>query len=276
MIAFEHSVFALPFALLALWDAAGGSPLARDVLWVVVAMVAARTFAMAVNRLADREFDAANPRTAQRELVTGAVSGGHAWTGTALSLVVFAGAVSQLEPITRPLAPIALAALAVYPYWKRWTWACHFGLGFAQAIAPVGAWIAVTGSLAPEPILLGLAVGLWMAGFDLVYATQDVQADRANGVHSVPADFSVVAALRLARALHLGTVALWLAYGVTTGAGPLWWVAVAGGAAMLVYEHALVSADDLSRVDRAFFTVNGWVALAVGLVGVADTIVTGG
>lgn len=276
MIAFEHSVFALPFALLALWDASNGRPDLADVVSVIVAMVSARTFAMAVNRIVDRELDAANPRTAQRELVTGAVSVQTAWAGTAVSLVVFAGAVSQLEPITWPLSPIALAALAVYPYWKRFTWACHFGLGFAQAIAPVGAWIAVTGSFALEPILLGLAVGLWMAGFDLIYATQDVEADRWNGVHSFPADFSVPSALTLARILHVGTVGLWIAYGVATGAGPLWWVATVGGAAMLGYEHSLVRADDLSKVDRAFFTVNGWVAMAVGLTGVVDTIVRGG
>lgn len=276
MIAFEHSVFALPFALLALWDASDGAPVPADVVWIVVAMVAARTFAMAVNRIVDRELDAANPRTARRELVTGVVSLRAARVGSATSVVVFGVAVSQLDPITWPLAPVALAALAVYPYWKRWTWACHFGLGFAQAIAPVGAWIAVTGSFALAPVLLGLAVGLWMAGFDLIYATQDVEADRHNGVHSFPADFSVTSALRLARLLHVGTVACWIGYGLATGAGAVWWLAAAGGAAMLAYEHSLVHADDLSRVDRAFFTVNGWVAVAVGLLGVADAMIVGG
>lgn len=273
MIAFEHSVFALPFALLAVWAASGGTPAVSDVAWIVVAMVAARTFAMAVNRIVDRGLDARNPRTAGRELVTGAVSLATARVGTLVSLAVFGGAVSRLEPLTWPLAPVALALLAVYPYWKRWTWACHFGLGLAQAAAPVGAWIAVTGTWSWTAVLLGLAVGTWMAGFDLIYSIQDVDADRATGVHSVPADFSIATALALSRALHVGTVGLWVAFGVAGGLGALWWVATAAGAAMLAYEQSLVSPDDVSRVDRAFFAVNGWVALGVGAVGIVDTAV---
>ncbi|MDP8960991.1 MAG: putative 4-hydroxybenzoate polyprenyltransferase [Actinomycetota bacterium] len=273
MIAFEHSVFALPFALLAVWAATDGRPAAGDVGWVVVAMIAARTFAMATNRIVDREFDALNPRTAKRELVTGAVTLGTAWTGTLLSVAAFVVAVSQLHPIVWPLAPIALAALALYPYLKRWTWACHFGLGLAQSVAPVGAWLAVSGEWSAAAVALGLSVGLWMAGFDLIYATQDVAVDRRLGVHSIPADFSVSAALTLARVVHVGTVGLWVAFGLLDGRGPLWWGAAAGGALMLAYEHHLVQPDDLSRVDRAFFTVNGWVAIGVGLLGILDTAV---
>ncbi|MDP8927392.1 MAG: putative 4-hydroxybenzoate polyprenyltransferase, partial [Actinomycetota bacterium] len=272
MIAFEHSVFALPFALLAVWAATDGRPVAGDVGWVVVAMVAARTFAMATNRIVDRELDALNPRTAKRELVTGAVTPGTAWTGTLASLATFVVAVSQLHPIVWPLAPIALAALALYPYLKRWTWACHFGLGLAQSIAPVGAWLAVSGEWSAAAVTLGLAVGLWMAGFDLIYATQDMAVDRRLGVHSIPADFSAAAALSLARVLHAGTVGLWVVFGVLDGRGPLWWAAAAGGALMLAYEHRLVQPDDLSRVDRAFFTVNGWVAIGIGLLGILDTV----
>ncbi len=272
MIAFEHSVFALPFALLAVWAATDGSPAAGDVAWVVVAMISARTLAMATNRIIDREFDALNPRTAKRELVTGAVSLGTAGTGTLVSLAVFGVAVSQLHPVVWPLAPVALALLALYPYLKRWTWACHFGLGLAQSVAPVGAWLAVSGEWTASAVTLGLSVGLWMAGFDLIYATQDVLVDRRIGVHSIPADFSVPAALTLARVLHVGTVGLWIAFGALDGRGPLWWGAAAGGALMLAYEHHLVHPDNLSRVDRAFFTVNGWVAVGVGLLGTLDTV----
>lgn len=272
MIAFEHSVFALPFALLAVWAATRGRPSPAVVGWVVVAMVSARTFAMAANRIVDRELDALNPRTATRALITGEVSLRTAVAGTVASLAVFVLAVSRLHPVVWPLAPVALAVLVLYPYLKRWTWACHFGLGLAQAIAPVGAWLAVTGRWSWTSAALGAAVGCWMAGFDLVYATQDVAADRSNGVHSVPADFSVGAALRLARLLHVATVLLWVAFGALDGRGALWWAGVLLGAAMLAYEHGIVRADDLSRVNRAFFTVNGWVALAVGLLGLIDTV----
>ncbi len=272
MIAFEHSVFALPFALLAVWAATDGRPTAGDVGWVIVAMIAARTFAMATNRIVDRELDALNPRTAERELVTGVVTLRTAGTGTLVSLAAFVLAVSQLHPIVWPLAPVALALLALYPYLKRWTWACHFGLGLAQAVAPVGAWLAVSGEWSAAAVALGLSVGLWMTGFDLIYATQDVSVDRSMGVHSIPADFSVSAALVLARALHVATVGLWFVFGFLDGRGPLWWLAVAGGALMLAYEHHLVHPDDLSRVNRAFFTVNGWVAIAVGLFGLLDTM----
>lgn len=272
MIAFEHSVFALPFALLAVWAATDGRPAASDVGWVVVAMISARTFAMATNRIVDRELDALNPRTAKRELVTGEVTLRTAGTGTLASLAVFVVAVSQLHPIVWPLAPVALALLALYPYLKRWTWACHFGLGLAQTVAPVGAWLAVSGEWSTAAVALGLSVGLWMAGFDLIYATQDAGVDRRIGLHSIPADFSVAAALTLARVLHVGAVGLWLVFGVLDARGSLWWMAVAGGAVMLVYEHHLVHPHDLSRVNRAFFTVNGWVALGVGLLGTLDTV----
>ena len=236
MIAFEHSVFALPFALLAVWAASDGAPAARDVAWVVVAMVAARTAAMAANRIADRAIDAANPRTAQRELVTGAVSLRVATAGLALSVGVFAVAVSQLDRVVWPLAPVALVLLVGYPYVKRWSWTAHFALGLTQAVAPVGAWLAVTGRWSWSAVALGLAVGCWVAGFDLIYATQDVDADRALGVHSLPEDFSVGAALTASRLLHVATVALLVTFGVADGRGWLWWAAVAGGAAMLVYE----------------------------------------
>ena len=274
MIAFAHSVFALPFALVATWVAASGRPAATQVAWIVVAMVAARTFAMTANRVVDRELDARNPRTAARELVTGDVSTTTAWLGIVISLTVFGLAVSRLAPIVWPLAPIALALLALYPYVKRWSWTCHFALGLAQAAGPIGAWLAVSGRWSWSAVVLGLSVGTWMAGFDLIYATQDVESDRANRVHSIPADFSVAVALVLARASHVATVLLWAWFALLADRGPLWIVAVVGGAALLAYEPSLVRTDDLSRVDRAFFTVNGWVALAMGALGIADAIVT--
>ncbi|HUH07791.1 MAG TPA: 4-hydroxybenzoate octaprenyltransferase [Egibacteraceae bacterium] len=272
MIAFEHSVFSLPFAYLAIWFAAGGAPTAAQVGWVTLAMVSARTVAMAANRIIDRRLDATNPRTATRELVTGAVSVRAAIGGAAAALAAFVLAAFQLEPIVRPLIPVALIPLIGYPYLKRFTWACHFGLGLAQAIAPVGAWLAVSGEWSLAGIALGLAVGVWVTGFDLIYATQDVAHDRASGIHSIPADFSVPIALRLSAALHVATVALLGAVGFLLGLGALWWLAVAVAAGALTYEHTLVAPDDLSRVNRAFFTVNGWIGVLVGALGITESI----
>ena len=275
MIAFEHSVFSLPFAFLAVWFAASGSPSGAQVIWVTVAMVAARTVAMAVNRIVDRALDARNPRTAQRELVTGAVSLQTAWIGTAVGLAAFVAAASALEPIVRPLIPVALIPLIGYPYLKRVTWACHLGLGLAQAVAPVGAWLAVSGQWSLTAVFLGLAVGSWIAGFDLIYSTQDVDSDRANGIHSIPADFSIAVALRLAQVLHAVTIVLLVLVGLRLDLGWLWWLAVAGAAGGLAYEHSLVSPTDLRRVGRAFFTVNGYIGVAVGLLGIAASVIAG-
>jgi 4-hydroxybenzoate polyprenyltransferase len=270
LVAIEHSVFALPFAYIATLTAMRdeyGRVVAGDLLLVTVAMVAARTLAMAANRVIDREIDARNPRTAGRELVTGALSLRTAVVGSAVSLAVFLAAAFALSPLCGALAPIALVPLVGYPYTKRVTWLCHAALGVAQGIAPVGAWIAVTGRWSWTAVLLGLAVGSWIGAFDLIYACQDAESDRREGVQSVPARFGVANALRASAVTHVATVALLAAFGVAADLGAGWAVGVAATAVALGYEHRLVGPDDLSRVNRAFFTVNGFIG--IGLLGFA-------
>lgn len=275
LVMIEHSVFALPFAYLAALTA-----MAPDVQWgrlglITVAMVAARTFAMALNRIVDRELDARNPRTAGRELVTGAVPLRTAVVGTAVALGVFLAVCALLSPLCLLLAPLALVPITIYPYGKRFTWACHAILGLAQAVAPVGAWIAVTGSWSWAAVALGLGVGLWIGGFDLIYALQDVEADRANGVYSFPARFGARAALRLSTATHVITFALFGMFGALEGFGGFWYAGLAATAAAFCYEHAVVRPDDLSRVNRAFFTANGFVGIALFGFALLDLIVRG-
>lgn len=275
LVMIEHSVFALPFAYLAALTA-----MAPDVQWgrlglITVAMVAARTFAMALNRIVDRELDARNPRTAGRELVTGAVPLRTAVVGAAVALGVFLAVCALLSPLCLLLAPLALVPITIYPYGKRFTWACHAILGLAQAVAPVGAWIAVTGSWSWAAVALGLGVGLWIGGFDLIYALQDVEADRANGVYSFPARFGARAALRLSTATHVVTFALFGVFGALEGFGGFWYAGLAATAAAFCYEHAVVRPDDLSRVNRAFFTANGFVGIALFGFALLDLIVRG-
>jgi len=270
LVVIEHSVFALPFAYVAALTAMRPDVRWGDLALVTVAMVAARTFAMAANRVIDRGIDARNPRTAGRELVTGALPLRTVYAGMAVALVVFLAAAAVLDPLCLALAPVALAPLTLYPYAKRFTWLCHYVLGVAQAIAPVGAWVAVTGTFdgALPALWLGLAVGTWIAGFDLIYACQDVESDRREGVHSLPARFGVATALRVSRVTHLGAVGLLLAFGAAADLSPLWVVGVALTFLALVYEHAIVKPDDLSRVNRAFFTVNGYVGIGLFAFGV--------
>ena len=278
LVMIEHSVFALPFAYVAALTAMYSVD--RTVHWldlflVTVAMVGARTFAMAANRIIDRHIDARNPRTAHRELVTGAVSVRTAWTGALAALAVFLGAAAALNPLCLALAPLAVTPLVVYPYGKRFTWAPHAILGLAQMVAPIGAWLAVTGEWSWAAVVLGLAVGCWIGGFDLIYALQDYEIDRQIGVRSLPARFGPVVALWCSRAAHLATVALLVTFGVAAGMGPLWYAGVAVTAVALAYEQALVAPDDLSRVNRAFFTVNGFVGIALFCFAVADLVVRG-
>jgi 4-hydroxybenzoate polyprenyltransferase len=279
LVMIEHSVFALPFAyiatLTAMFRDAGGSVDWLVLLLVTVAMVGLRTFAMAANRIIDREIDARNPRTARRELVTGAVSVRTAWTGALVALAVFLGAAAWLNPLCLALAPVAVVPMVVYPYGKRFTDFPHAILGLAQAMGPVGGWLAVTGAWSWEAVLLGLAVGLWIGGFDLIYACQDVAADRENGVRSVPARFGVAGALHGARACHAVTLALFAWYAVATDGGPLLWTGLAVVAGAFAYEHAIVSPADLSRVNRAFFTVNGFVGISLFAFALADLAVRG-
>jgi 4-hydroxybenzoate polyprenyltransferase len=261
MVKLSHSVFALPFALASAALAAGKDTNWRDVAWIVVAMVGARSAAMGFNRLADHELDARNPRTAGRELPRGVLRRAEVWAFVALSAAALVLAAAMLNPVCLMLSPVALAIVFGYSYTKRFTALSHLVLGLGLALAPLGAWLALRGQLAPAPIVLGLAVLCWVAGFDTIYACQDVAFDREAGLHSLPARLGVARALGVARGLHvLAVVLLALVYRLAP-LHPLYLAGVAGVAALLVYEHSLVKADDLSRVDAAFFAVNGWISL---------------
>lgn len=279
LVVIEHSVFALPFAyvaaLTAMRDEAG------HVVWwrlgvITVAMVSGRTFAMAMNRIIDRHIDAQNPRTAGRELVTGAVSLRTAWAGALVALAVFAAAAALLGPLCLALAPVAVLPLVVYSYAKRFTWAPHAVLGLAQAIAPIGAWVGVTDRWSWPAVVLGLAVGTWIGGFDLIYACQDTESDRRIGVHSFPVRWGVRASLWTSSVTHAVTFALFGWFGLAEGMGAVWYVGLGLTAVAFCYEHAIVRADDLSRVNRAFFTANGVVGLMLFGFTLADLVATGG
>jgi len=271
LVKFSHSIFALPFALQGAWLAAGGVPRAWDLTWIVVAAVAARTAAMSFNRLVDRHLDAANPRTEVRELPSGVMTVGQVRGLVLASVAVFVGAAFALNTLAGWLSFPVLVVLCGYSYVKRFSFLAHVVLGFALALAPLGAWIAIRGQvdqhMLPVLVLAG-AVWTWVAGFDLIYACQDAEHDRAAGLHSIPARFGVARALGLARLLHVVTVALLAAFTLSADLGWIYWVSVAGAAALLAWEHSLVAPDDLSRVDVAFFTLNGWIGLALfgGLV----------
>lgn len=278
LVMIEHSVFALPFAYIAALTAMArldGSVHWLKLVLVTIAMVGMRTFAMACNRIIDREIDARNPRTAGRELVTGAVSVRSAWTGAGVALAVFLAAAALLNPLCLALAPLAVVPMVVYPYGKRFTDFPHAILGLAQAIGPIGAWIAVTGTWSWDAVILGVAVGVWIGGFDLIFACQDVRADRAHGVKSVPARFGIPAALHGARASHLVTTALLAWYGAATGAGVLYWLGLAVVAAAFLYEHTIVRPHDLSRLNRAFFQVNGFIGIVLFVFALGDLIARG-
>ncbi|MEU8583899.1 menaquinone biosynthesis prenyltransferase MqnP [Streptomyces sp. L500] len=278
LVMIEHSVFALPFAYIAALTAM--FQLDRNIHWarlllVTIAMVGLRTFAMACNRIIDREIDARNPRTANRELVTGAVSVRSAWTGAGVAVVVFLGAAALLNPLCLALAPIAVIPMVVYPYGKRFTNFPHAILGLAQAMGPVGAWLAVTGEWSWDAVILGLAVGVWIGGFDLIFACQDVAADRAHGVKSTPARFGIPAALYGARVCHAVTTALLVWYALATHAGVFFWTGLVVVAVAFLYEHTIVKPHDLSRLNRAFFTVNGFIGIALFLCALLDLLVRG-
>jgi 4-hydroxybenzoate polyprenyltransferase len=257
----EHTVFALPFAYLGMVLAARGWPGWHAFLWITVAMVAARTTAMAANRLIDRHLDARNPRTAGRHLPRGLLAPRDLTVATVCSAALFFLAAWQLNPLCLALAPVALVFLVGYSYTKRFTWLSHWILGFTDGAAAAGAWIAVRGTMETPAWLLWLAVTVWIAGFDLLYACQDVDFDRREGLRSLPARLGVGRALWLARGFHVLTVALLLALYGLTPLHPVYLLGVGVVAALLAYEHSLVKADDLSRVDVAFFTLNGWIGL---------------
>ena len=262
MIKIEHTLFALPFAFLGAVLAANGLPSGRQVLWIIVAMVGARSAAMAFNRIADRRFDARNPRTASRALPAGLLSVGFVWAFTIAASALFLLAAAMLNRMTLLLSPVALACVLLYSLTKRWTKYSHLVLGACLSIAPTGAWIAVRGEIgSPVPLLLSLVVLLWTAGFDVLYACQDYDFDRREGLKSIPARFGINRALWIARVLHaVAFLALvWLF--VVTQLGPVAFAGVIATGALLVYQHRLVRADDLGRLNAAFFTTNAFVSV---------------
>jgi 4-hydroxybenzoate polyprenyltransferase len=272
LVKIEHTVFALPFAYVGAFLVVNGTPSAHDLLWITLAMVGARSLAMGLNRLIDARIDARNPRTARRELPSGQLSVVQVVLFCAASLALFLVAVWQLDPLVRWLWPIPVAGFVVYPYLKRWTWLCHLWLGAVDGLAPVGAWVAITGKLPWQAWALGVAVALWVAGFDLFYALFDLEVDRAQGVHSIATRFGVCGAFAGARICHALTVAALVAAGLGLSVGFLYWLGVAVVALLLAYEHALVRPTDLRRLDTAFFTMNGVISVAFAVFVIADAV----
>lgn len=313
LVKFEHSIFALPYAYIGalygaatvalvsttrplseidasvpLWSSVGyldveptawvtksQLPTWQALLWITVVMVGARSFAFVVNRAVDKEIDARNPRTAGRAIPAGLVKAWELWVFSAVVLAAYLFGVWQLAQITHVLWPIPLAAFLIYPYTKRFTPLCHYWLGICLGLAPVGGWVAVGGSIrAAAPWLLGAAVAIWTAGFDIIYATQDIECDVRDGIHSMPADFGIRAALVQTRVTHAITVVLFALGGWLAGAGWLWFAGLAIGAGLLLYENLIISPDDMSRVNAAFFTMNGMIAVVLLAGALADRLVT--
>lgn len=277
MIKFEHSVFALPFALtgaLLGWRSTGFAVdgLVLKFVWIVLAMVGARSAAMAFNRVVDAEIDARNPRTKMRHIPAGTLSRGFAWAFIAVSSAVFIFAAAMLNPLCLKLSPIALGVVLFYSWTKRFTALSHVVLGFALGIAPAAAWIAITGELDPRIVWLTAAVTLWTAGFDVIYSCQDTEFDVRSGLFSLPAKLGNRNALRMSRAMHVLMIGCLVALALSLSLGWLAWAGVALVAALLAYEHSLVKHDDLSRVDAAFFTLNGWVSILFFLFWAADIL----
>jgi 4-hydroxybenzoate polyprenyltransferase len=270
MIKFEHSVFALPFALTGALLARRGWPTWRELAWLVVAMVGARSAAMSFNRLADLKFDALNPRTRTRALPAGHLSRGFAAGFTAASCALLLFAAFELNPLAFRLSPLALVLILGYSYTKRFTWLSHFVLGACLGASPVAAWIALRGDLKPSVVILAAAVALWVAGFDIIYACQDVDFDRQQGLESIPSRFGVPAALYTSTALHMIMLVLLVAVARMENLGWIANLGLAAVAALLAYEHALVKPSDLSRINAAFFTVNGYISLLFFATWAAD------
>src|SRR5712671_2772626 len=262
MIKIEHTLFALPFAFLGAVLAARGIPSLWQIIWIVIAMAGARSTAMAFNRIADRDYDARNPRTEMRAIPAGALSVAFVYAFTIVSAAIFFLAAAMLNRMTLLLSPLALASVVLYSYTKRWTLLSHLVLGWCLGIAPTGAWIAVRGSIdSPVPLLLSLIVMLWTAGFDVLYACQDYDFDRREGLHSIPARFGIAQSLWISRLLHVGAFAALVALYFVTHLGPLAVLGLVATGALLIYQHTLVRANDLSRLNAAFFTTNAFVSV---------------
>ena len=273
MIKFSHSVFALPFALTAALLAASGIPSSQRLFWIIVAMVGARTGAMGLNRIIDRAIDKKNPRTQMREIPTGKIRLRDAAIFTAVSLVVFVVAAYNLNSLCLRLTPVALLVLILYSYTKRFTWLSHFVLGAAISLAPLGAWIAVKGTIDVTILPLSIAVVFWLAGFDVLYALQDMEFDGTHGLHSIPQQFGVRKSLTLARLCH-GLSLLFLAVtGILFDRGVFYWCGMVTVTALFAYEHSLVKPNDLSKLDMAFFNMNGYISVTVFAFTLLDFIV---
>jgi len=268
----EHTIFALPFAYATLFLVARGWPTLHDFLWITVAMVGARTVGMGLNRVIDARIDARNPRTAARAIPAGRLSVASALVFTAIAGAVFLYAVLQLDPVCRVLCPLPIIAMTVYPYAKRFTPFAHLFLGLVYFMIPAAIWLAVTGSLPMIAVVMGIGAGLWVAGFDIIYACQDAETDRREGLHSMPADFGIPRALAIARWFHAGFLAALLVVSQMFDAGAWYYAALAFTGLSLVYEHRLVSPADLSKVNAAFFTTNGMVSVALFALIALDTV----
>jgi 4-hydroxybenzoate polyprenyltransferase len=272
LVRLEHTVFALPFAYVGALLATGGWPGAGPMAWITAAMVGARTLAMGLNRIVDHELDARNPRTASRELPSGALTRGQVAGLCLAALALYVLAVWNLDPVVRWLAPIPVAMFVAYPYLKRFTWLCHLWLGASLGLAPVGAWIALTGELPWQPWILGAAVCLWVAGFDLFYALLDREHDLEAGLESWATRWGIVGVFVGARAMHAVTVACLVLAGLGLTVGVVYWLGVGVVAGLLGYEHRLVSPTDLRRLDTAFFTVNGVLSIVFFVAVAFDTL----
>ncbi len=268
----EHTLFALPFAYATLFLVARGWPSAHDFLWITVAMVAARTVGMALNRIIDARIDANNPRTASRAIPAGRLRSSKAWVFTAIAATLYVIAVFQLNPVCRWLSPIPLAAMTLYPYAKRFTSFAHLFLGLVYVMIPAGIWLAVTGTLPRAAVVLGIGAGLWVAGFDIIYACQDAEVDRREGLHSIPADFGIARGLAVSRLMHAGFLFSLLLVAQLIHTGRWFYVgALLSGVAML-YEHRLVKPNDLSKVNAAFFTTNGFISVILFVMIALDQV----
>lgn len=272
MIKFEHTVFALPFAIMSAFIASDGLPPLDKCGWILLAMIGARSCAMAFNRLVDAKIDGNNPRTAMRAIPAGLITTGSVWIFTVASAALLVFSAYKLNPLAFALSPVALVITMGYSFTKRFTSLSHFWLGLSLSIAPIGAWIAVKGKFDWIPMLLGLSVLLWTAGFDIIYACQDFEFDRKNRLHSIPARIGIRKALWLSSALHLITVSILVGLAVLPNLGALYLIGVGVVTLILIYEHAIVSPSDLSRVNLAFFTLNGMVSLVLSALSVADLL----
>lgn len=270
LIRFSHSIFALPFALTAALIAANGLPTLRQIFWIVVAMVGARSGAMGLNRIIDRKIDAANPRTAMREIPAGKIKVADAVVFTGISLILLVFAAYMLNPLCLKLSPVAIVVLFFYSYTKRFTWLSHFVLGLALSAAPLGAWIAIKGTFNWEILPMAFAVIFWLAGFDALYALQDLEFDKSSGLYSLPKKFGVKKTLMLSRAFHFISWGLLVFTGIVFYLGVFYWFGMAIVAVFFVYEHSLVKPDDLSRLDMAFFNMNGYISMTVFLFTALD------